>query len=160
MLLLPRVAGPNLRRIADKHFVSQLRHQLQKPLTVPSRFHTDPRTGRKLLVKLLDRSCLMHQLLIPSLARLAIQPRNLLPTGVKITSNKNHKAPSVPRVSVLNQKLTRCSLEPSLLSNHGSIPEPGSWVILGVRRGFGLSRQGSPSKTYCPNLIPCRGINP
>src|SRR2546430_10462350 len=115
MLLLPRVAGPNLRRIADKHFVSQLRHQLQKPLTVPSRFHADPRTGRKLAVKLLDRSCLMHQLLISSLARLAIQPRNLLPTGVKITSNKNHKAPSVPRGSVLNQKLTPCGLEASLL---------------------------------------------
>src|SRR5882757_5773737 len=62
----------------------------------------------------------MHQLLISSLARLAIQPRNLLPTGVKITSNKNHKAPSVPRVSVLNQKLTRCGLEPSLLSNQSS----------------------------------------
>ena len=70
----------------------------------------------------------MHQLLISSLARLAIQPRNLLPTGVKITSNKNHKAPSVPRVSVLNQKLTRCGLEPSLLSNQ-------SFAILTLAKG-------------------------
>ena len=31
----------------------------------------------------------------------------LVANGVKITCNKNHKAPSVSRVSVLNQKLTR-----------------------------------------------------
>jgi TolB-like protein len=45
----------------------------------------------------------MHQLLVPSLARLANQPRNLLPTGVKITSNQNRKVPSVPKASVLNR---------------------------------------------------------
>src|SRR6266478_2004046 len=49
----------------------------------------------------------MYQLFIPGLSRGLIEPTNLLPRGVIITSNKNHKAPSVPRVSVLNQKLTR-----------------------------------------------------
>src|SRR5713101_497317 len=49
----------------------------------------------------------MHQLFIPGFSGGPIKPTNLLPTGVIVTSNKNHKAPSVPRVSVLSQKLTR-----------------------------------------------------
>src|SRR6266851_2107885 len=59
----------------------------------------------------------MYQLFIPGLSRGLIEPTNLLPRGVIITSNKNHKAPSVPRVSVLNQSLLGPRTEPSLLSN-------------------------------------------
>src|SRR6266436_4680934 len=59
----------------------------------------------------------MYQLFIPGFSRGLIEPTNLLPRGVIITSNKNHKAPSVPRVSVLNQSLLGPRTEPSLLSN-------------------------------------------
>jgi hypothetical protein len=44
-------------------------------------------------MKLLHYSRLVHQLHISGLSRFLPQPRNLLPTRVKITSNKNHKAP-------------------------------------------------------------------
>jgi len=96
VLLLPRFASPNLRRIANPHFVPQLRQQLQKPLTISSSLHADPRARRKLPIKVLRSSRFMHQLPIPGLARLLVKPRNLLPTRVKITSNKNHRLLSVP----------------------------------------------------------------
>src|SRR5882724_11564728 len=74
----------------------QSHHQLHKPLTVSSSFHANPCPRRKLPVELLHRSRFVHQLVVPRFSGLPVQPRNLLPTRMKITSNKNHKAPSVP----------------------------------------------------------------
>src|SRR5271168_1548618 len=74
----------------------QSHHQLHKPLTVPSSLHANPCPRRKLPVELLHRSRFVHQLVVPRFSGLPVQPRNLLPTRMKITSNKNHKAPSVP----------------------------------------------------------------
>src|SRR5277367_2073704 len=146
VLLLPRIAGPNLRRIPDPHLMPQLGHQFQIPLTVPRSLHADPRTRRKPPVELLHCSRFVHQLLISHFSGLPADPRNLLPTGVKITSNKNHKAPSVPKASVLNQKLTRCALEPSLLSNQGSV----SWYL-----GLGVD-SSSDSPHVRPNRLASR----
>src|SRR5258708_33308193 len=76
-------------------------------LPISGSFDSYSHGRRKTPVEFLGVSRGMHQLFIPGLSRGPIEPTNLLPTGVIITSNKNHKAPSVPRVSVLNQKLTR-----------------------------------------------------
>src|SRR5262249_39272215 len=105
VLLLTCVAGANLCRVPNPQLMPYTPYRFDEPLAVPGGFHPHPRTGWELAVELLHRSRCMHQLLIPCLTGRAIQPRNLLPTGMKITSNKNHKAPSVPRVSVLNQRL-------------------------------------------------------
>src|SRR5713226_8176853 len=48
----------------------------------------------------------MHQSLLAGFARLRVQPRNLLPAGMKITSYNHHaKAPSSPGALVLKPRL-------------------------------------------------------
>src|SRR5258708_7288279 len=73
------------------HFVSQLAEQFQEPLAGASRLDAHPHRDRKTPVKLLGISRGVHQLLVVRLSTGHVQPTNLLPTGAKITSNKNHR---------------------------------------------------------------------
>jgi len=65
----------------------------------------------------------------------------LVANGVKITCNKNHKAPSVSRVSVLNQKLTR--------SANGAFALIQSVLVL-RGRGFFFAPFRRGRATRCP----------
>src|SRR5437667_7883225 len=50
-LLLPHVAGTNLRRIAHPQLVTQLAQQIHQPVTVAGGFHADQRRRRYLPVE-------------------------------------------------------------------------------------------------------------
>src|SRR5947209_6436805 len=60
--------------------------QLHEPLTVARGLHTDQQRRRQLLIKPLGLAASMHQLLLPRLSRLCVQPTHLLPAGMEITS--------------------------------------------------------------------------
>jgi len=48
----------------------------------------------------------LYQLLLAAFSRLRVQPTNLLPAGMEITSYNHHaKAPSFPEALVLNRRL-------------------------------------------------------
>jgi hypothetical protein len=113
------VAGPDLRCIADPHFVSQSLPQLHKPLAVARCFQSNPRSHRQLPIPPLRLAVAVLQPLFSGFARLGVAPRHLLPAGMKITSYNPHlKAPSFPASFVLNpQKTSQDSCEPSTLSN-------------------------------------------
>src|SRR5258708_36595746 len=105
-LLLAHVTGPDLRRISDPDFVSQVLHQFDEPLTVAGRFHADQRRRRQLLIKHLGVPSCVHQFLRATLPSLRVQPRHLLPAGMDITSYNHHaKAPSSLGALVLKPRL-------------------------------------------------------
>src|SRR5258706_3056660 len=110
-LLLPHIAGPDLRRVPHPQLVTQVRQQIHQPVTVPGRFHPDQRRRRYLPVKPLRIARGLHQLLLAGLARLRIQPTHLLPAGMKITSYNHHlMLLSVPSVfGPSTERLTRGS---------------------------------------------------
>src|SRR5439155_1906647 len=89
-LLLPHIAGPNLRRIAHPQLVSQLTEQIHQPMAVARRLHPDQRRRRYLPIEPFRISRGLHQLLLPSFSCLRIQPTHLLPAGMKITSYNHH----------------------------------------------------------------------
>ena len=91
MLLLPRIACANPRRIPDPHIVTCRRGHLHKPLAVPSRFHADQRMPGKLTVESRRFSRGMLQLLFSRLSRACLQPTNLLPAGMIIASYNQHR---------------------------------------------------------------------
>src|SRR6266850_8377726 len=108
VLLLAHVRNANLRRVSDPHVVPQCRGHLHKPLTVPGRLHPDQSRPRQSTVKLLRFSRRMLQFLFSGLSRHRIQPTNLLPTGVVITSNNHHRRLlSTELLRSSNQKHTR-----------------------------------------------------
>jgi len=89
-LLPPHATGPDLRRIPHPQLVAQLGQQIHQPVTVARRFHPDQRRRRQLPIKPLGIPRGLHQLPFPRLSRLRVQPRNLLPAGMKITSYNHH----------------------------------------------------------------------
>src|SRR5712692_2790538 len=91
VLLLPHIRSANLRRIADPNIVSCRRGHFHKPLAVPGRLHSNQSWPRQSTVKLLRFSRRMLQFLFSGLSSRRVQPTNLLPTGVVITSNKHHR---------------------------------------------------------------------
>src|SRR5437867_92193 len=117
-LLLPHIAGPNLRRIAHPQLVSQLTEQIHQPMAVARRLHPDQRRRRYLPIEPFRISRGLHQLLLPSFSCLRIQPTHLLPAGMKITSYNHHvrRLLSFREALVLKPRLPD-SIEPSLLSN-------------------------------------------
>src|SRR5216684_3490679 len=88
---LPQIRSANLRRIADPNIVSRRRGHFHKPLAVPGRLHSNQSWPRQSTVKLLRFSRRMLQFLFSGLSSRRVQPTNLLPTGVVITSNKHHR---------------------------------------------------------------------
>src|SRR5216110_3228031 len=117
-LLLPHVAGTNLRRIAHPQLVTQLAQQIHQPVAVAGGFHADQRGRRYLPVEPFRVARGLYQLLLPGLSRLRIQPTHLLPAGMKITSYNHHvrRLLSFREDLVLKPRLPD-SIEPSLLSN-------------------------------------------
>src|SRR5881409_417892 len=117
-LLLPHVAGTNLRRIAHPQLVTQLAQQIHQPVAVAGGFHADQRGRRYLPVEPFRVARGLYQLLLPALSRLRVQPTHLLPAGVKITSYNHHvrRLLSFREALVLKPRLPD-SIEPSLLSN-------------------------------------------
>src|SRR5260370_1554416 len=91
VLLLPHIRSANLRRIADPNIVSCRRAHFHKPLAAPARLHSNQTWPRQSTVKLLRFSRRMFQFLFSGLSSRRVQPTNLLPTGVVITSNKHHR---------------------------------------------------------------------
>src|SRR5260370_3690215 len=91
VLLLPHIRSANLRRIADPNIVPCRRAHFHKPLAVPGRLHSNQSWPRQSTVKLLRFSRRMFQFLFSGLSSRRVQPTNLLPTGVVITSNKHHR---------------------------------------------------------------------
>src|SRR5438128_10930399 len=89
-LLLPHVAGTNLRRIAHPQLVTQLAQQIHQPVTVAGGFHADQRRRRYLPVEPFRVARGLYQLPLPALSRLRVQPTHLLPAGMKITSYNHH----------------------------------------------------------------------
>src|SRR5437868_10944491 len=97
--LFAHITGPDLRRIAHPHLVSQLRHQIQKPLAVPSRFHSNQRRGRQRGVEPSRFPVTVLELTLGRLTAFRIHPRYLLPRRMEITAYNNHKkAPSSSRL--------------------------------------------------------------
>src|SRR2546427_2358150 len=117
-LLLPHVAGTNLRRIAHPQLVAQLGQQIHQPVTVAGGFHADQRRRRYLPVEPFRVARGLYQLLLASFSCLRIQPTHLLPAGMKITSYNHHvrRLLSFREALVLKPRLPD-SIEPSLLSN-------------------------------------------
>src|SRR5450755_5160948 len=105
-LLLAHKTGPDLRRISDPDLVSQILHQFQEPLAVARCLDADQCRWRQLLIELLGVTRSVHQFLFPGFPSLRVQPRHLLPAGMKITSYNHHaKAPSSPGALVLKPRL-------------------------------------------------------
>ena len=106
-LLLAHIAGPDLRRISDPDLVSQILHQLDEPLAVARRLHANQHRRRQLL----DKTSWRRPKHAPTSAprnspSLRIEPRNLLPAGMEITSYNHHLEGSfLPSVFVLKQRL-------------------------------------------------------
>src|SRR5207249_9968632 len=117
-LLLPHIAGSDLRRVAHPQLVAQFAQQIHQPVTVAGGFHADQRRRRHLPVEPFRVARGLYQLPLPGLSRLRIQPTHLLPTGMKITSYNHHvrRLLSFREALVLKPRLPD-SIEPSLLSN-------------------------------------------
>src|SRR6266481_230192 len=94
-LLLAHIAGPDLRRIPHPDLVSQLHHQIEKPLAVPGSFHSNQRRRRQRGVKPSCLSATVLELTLGSLSSFRVHPNYLLPRRMEITAYNNHKkAPS------------------------------------------------------------------
>src|SRR5436190_4585218 len=142
-LLLPYVAGTNLRRIAHPQLVTQLAQQIHQPVTVAGGFHADQRRRRYSPVEPFRVARGLYQLLLPGLSRLRIQPTHLLPAGMKITSYNHHvrRLLSFREALVLKPRLPD-SIEPSLLSNQ-------AFRVLCERVGtFSRSRREFASRSF------------
>src|ERR1035438_3648904 len=105
-LLLAHIAGPDLCRIPDPHFVAQLLQHLHKPLRVTRRFQPNQRRHRQLPVPPLRFAVAVLQLRFSAFSALAVEPRHLLPAGMKITSYNPHRRllPSPASFLVLYRK--------------------------------------------------------
>src|SRR5271165_7009551 len=122
-LLLAHVAGPNLGRIPDPDCMAQLLQQVHEPLAVAAGFQPNPRRRRQLPVELFGFAVAIAQLVPVHFSGLAVDNRNLLPTGMEITPYNKHRRLLLPQhlssSSTTKERLLRIEREPSLLSNHG-----------------------------------------
>src|SRR5690242_384618 len=127
-LLLAHIAGPDLRRISYPHLVSELRHEIEKPLAVPSRFYSHQRRHRQRSIECSRLSATVLELALGCLSCFRVYPRYLLPCWMEITAYNDHKkAPSFPRIFGPQPKDT-LELEPSFLCNP-LIAVFDEWVI-------------------------------
>src|SRR5437867_9544480 len=94
------------------------RGHLHEPLTVPGRLHANQSRPRQSTVKLFCFCRCVLQLLLSRLTCNRVQPTNLLPTRVIITSNKHHRR-LLPTESFgpPTRSLLGYRTEPSFLSN-------------------------------------------
>ena len=115
-LLLPHVAGSNLRRIPHPQLVPDLRQQVHQPVAVAGSLHPDQRRHRDLPIKPLCIPGGRHQLLLPGFTRLSIQPTHLLPAGMKITPLYHLRLLLSPPSLVLLHPKTNCGIAWSLRS--------------------------------------------
>src|SRR5689334_15009466 len=123
-LLLAHIAGPDLRRISYPHLVSELRHEIEKPLAVPSRFYSHQRRHRQRSIECSRLSATVLELALGCLSCFRVYPRYLLPCWMEITAYNDHKkAPSFPRIFAPQPKDT-LELEPSFLCNQ--LPTPAT----------------------------------
>src|SRR5260370_3265110 len=69
----------------------------------------------------------MYQFLLADLPGRFVKPRNLLPTGVKIASNKHHRRLLLPSQASWssNYRVPGIETEPSLLSNQPFVSKGG-----------------------------------
>jgi hypothetical protein len=77
-LLLPHIAGPDLRRIPHPQLVADLRQQIHQPVTAARRLHADQRRPRQLSIETFCVVRGLRQLLVPRLSRLRVQPVSLV----------------------------------------------------------------------------------
>jgi hypothetical protein len=104
-LLLPHIAGPNLRRISDPYLVAQTLDQVQEPLAVTACLDPDQRRRRQLPIEALGLARPVYQPPLGYLARLRIKNRNLLPTGMEITPYNKHEGSFLLEVLILKSRL-------------------------------------------------------
>jgi hypothetical protein len=90
-LLPAHVAGPNLSRISHPNQVAQPLQQLDKPLAVAARFNPNKRWRLQSTIEPFRLSIPVHQLQLDNLPGLRVENRNLLPTGMEITSYNPHR---------------------------------------------------------------------
>jgi hypothetical protein len=87
-------------------FEPKRRFRFNKPLAVARGFHANQRRSSQLGVKRLGVPRGMHRFLFPGVPSLRVQPRHLLPAGMKITPYNHHaKAPSSSGALVLKPRL-------------------------------------------------------
>src|SRR5215813_95828 len=153
-LLLAHVAGSDLRRVAYPDLVSQLHHQIEKPLAVPSRFHSNQRRHRQRSIECSRLSATVLELALACFPCLRIYPRHLLPCWMEITAYNDHKkAPSFPRIFGPQPKDT-LELEPSFLCNQSARFSRG-WDYRNVDQSglWFFFRESSPISAYCHKLL-------
>ena len=82
-----------------------------------------------------------------------LHPRNLLPTGVKITSNKNHRRLLPLReLRSSTKSLLGLRLEPSLLSNQSFRSSQGWGLVLALPRARALAPL-TPTRSRAPGVF-------
>src|SRR3989442_1155621 len=118
VFLSAHVPGANFCSVPDPQVVPQRCGHFHNPLTISGRLHPDQSRRGQLPIKPLRFSRGMLQLFFSRLARGRVQPTNLLPTGVVITSNKHHRR-LLPTESFgpPTRSLLGYRTEPSFLSN-------------------------------------------
>ncbi len=120
-LLFAHLRGPDLGRVADPNFMTHRRQHVHKPMAVARRLQPHPHRPAQSAIELLGFSGCVHQLSFPCFSSFRIQPTNLLPTGMEITTYNDHlKAPFFPVVFVVKQRIL-CRTGPSLLSNQSFV---------------------------------------
>src|SRR5664279_5138165 len=91
VLLFTHIAGPDLGRIPDPHFVAHLLQHLHKPLRVSRCFQPNQRGHRQLPIPPLRFAVAVLQLRFSAFSALAVEPSHLLPAGMKTTSYTPHR---------------------------------------------------------------------
>src|SRR5664279_4418811 len=106
VLLFTHIAGPDLGRIPDPHFLAHLLQHLHQPLRVTRGFQPNQRRHRQLPVPSLRFAVAVLQLRFSAFSALAVAPSHLLPAGMKITSYNPHRRllPSPASFLVLYRK--------------------------------------------------------
>src|SRR6266446_429973 len=139
------LTGANLRCISDPHVVPLCRGHFHKPLTVPGGLHPDKSRCGQLPIKPLGFSRPMLQLLFSRLSSDRVQPTNLLPTGVVITSNKHHRRLlSTEWLRSSNQKHTRPPIGAFALIQSILVLFKGAGVDVSRSRRFCQALSASP----------------
>jgi hypothetical protein len=96
-LLLPHIAGPDLRRIPDPHLMPQFAQQIDQPVAVARGLQPDQRRRRQPPVILLRLPGGMHQLPFSRFAGLQVEPAHLFPARMKITAYNHHRRLLLPQ---------------------------------------------------------------
>src|ERR1019366_3836848 len=104
-----------------------------KPLTVAAGFYSHQRRLRHAAIKLLGLAIAVDQLALARFSRRGVQPRHLLPAGMKITSYNPHRRllPSPASFLVLYRKRRLrigASLRPYPISSSPVLARAGPFV--------------------------------